>query len=133
MTLRTDRIVTLPGSLEQLQKLDVEFRELWTNTRASVELARSMFYGYPAFQSNMDRAPNVDVAGVLGEMPPLRSPDDRFTAITRLRLVMEDPRQLLANSVASYVIDQLCESDNRPPDVIIPGFTNVAYPKRQLA
>jgi hypothetical protein len=117
---------------EQLQKLDVEFRELWTNTRASVELARTMFSGYPAFQSDMDRAPTVDDAGVLGEMPPLRSPDDRFTAITRLRLVMEDPRQLLANSVASYIIDQLCESDNRPADVIIPGFTNVVYPKRQL-
>ena len=64
-------------------------------------------------------------------MPPLRSPDDRFTAITRLRLVMEDPGQLLANSVASYIIDQLSEHGNRPAEVFIPGFTNVTYPARQ--
>jgi hypothetical protein len=44
---------------------------------------------------------------------------------------MEDPAQLLANSVASYIIDQLCECGNRPAEVIIPGFTNVSYPKRQ--
>ena len=64
-------------------------------------------------------------------MPRLRSPDDRFTAITRLRMVMEDPGQLLVNSVASYIIDQLCERGNRPETVFIPGFSNVEYPARQ--
>jgi len=48
---------------------------------------------------------------------------NRFTAITRLRLVMEDPQQLRANSVASYMIDQLSEHGNRPAEVFIPGFT----------
>ena len=78
-------------------------------------------------------APTVDAKGtrVLHEMPALRSPDDRFTAITRLRMVMEDPGQLLANSVASYIVDQLCECGNRPEKVFIPGFTNVAYPARR--
>jgi hypothetical protein len=43
---------------------------------------------------------------------------------------MEDPTQLLANSVAPYIIDQLCDSGNRPEEVVIPGFTDVAYPQR---
>lgn len=120
---------------EQLRKLSAEFRQIWNSTRATVELARSMFDGYPAFEAIVRPAPTVDAAGkmVVHEMPPLRSPDDRFTAITRLRLVMEDPRQLLANSVASFIIDQLCEHGNRPADVFIPGFTNVTYPARPFA
>jgi hypothetical protein len=118
---------------EQLRKLNAEFREIWNGTRATVELARSMFEGFPAFETSVRPAPTVDAAGrmIISEMPPLRSPDDRFTAITRLRLVMEDPGQLLANSVASYIIDQLSEHGNRPAEVFIPGFTNVAYPVRQ--
>jgi hypothetical protein len=117
----------------QLRKLNAEFREIWNSTRATVELARGMFEGFPAFETSVRPAPTVDAAGrmIISEMPPLRSPDDRFTAITRLRLVMEDPGQLLANSVASYIIDQLSEHGNRPAEVFIPGFTNVAYPVRQ--
>jgi hypothetical protein len=89
--------------------------------------------GFPAFATSVSPAPTVGTAErmVLNEMPPIRSPDDRFTAITRLRLAMEDPGQLLANSVASYVIDQLSEQGNRPAEVFIPGFTNVAYPARR--
>jgi hypothetical protein len=118
---------------EQLRKLNAEFREIWTSTRATVEMARGMFEGFPAFEATVRPAPTVDAAGnmIIHEMPPLRSPDDRFTAITRLRLVMEDPGQLLANSVASFIIDQLFEHGNRPAEVFIPGFTNVAYPVRQ--
>jgi hypothetical protein len=105
-----------------LKRLSGEFRDIWTNTRASIELARSMFDGYPAYALEIE-------SGSTNEMPALRSPDDRRTAIARLRRVMEDPRQLLANSVASYIIDQLCAADNDPTKVFIPGFTNVNYPK----
>jgi hypothetical protein len=120
---------------EQLRKLNAEFRQIWNSTRATVELAGGMFEGFPAFEATVRPAPTVDAAGnmIIHEMPPLRSPDDRFTAITRLRMVMEDPRQLLANSVASYIIDQLSEHGNRPAEVFIPGFTNIAYPARQPA
>ncbi|MEA3142554.1 MAG: hypothetical protein QOK23_4723 [Gammaproteobacteria bacterium] len=115
-----------------LQRLSSDFRDIWTNTRASIELARSMFQGYPAYDGSAVVVPTALEIGSrsMNEMPALRSPDDRYTAIARLRLVMEDPRQLLANSVASYVIDQLCAADNDPSKVFIPGFTNVAYPRR---
>jgi hypothetical protein len=117
---------------DHMRRLGAEFRDIWNNTRASVELARGMFEGFPAFDQSLRPAPTVDAGGVrvISEMPPLRSPDDRFTAITRLRMVMEDPAQLLANSVASYIIDQLCECGNRPEKVFIPGFTNIDYPPR---
>jgi hypothetical protein len=117
---------------EQLRQLSAQFREIWNNTRASVEMARTMFDGFPSFEMAMRTPPTIPLTAtsVLHEMPSLRSPDDRFTAIARLRVVMEDPGQLLANSVASYVVDQLCACDNRPGDVVIPGFTHVNYPKR---
>ena len=111
------------GHEDQLRKLNSEFRGIWNNTRASVELARGMFDGFPAFEAAMHPAGN--------QMPPLHSPDDRFTAITRLRFVMEDPAQLLANSVAPYIVDQLCACGNRPAEVVIPGFTRVNYPPRR--
>ena len=115
-----------------LQRLSSEFRDIWTNTRASIELARCMFEGYPAYDGASAVVPAALAMGdrSMSEMPALRSPDDRYTAVARLRLVMEDPRQLLANSVASYVIDQLCAGGNHPNTVFIPGFTNVDYPKR---
>jgi hypothetical protein len=116
----------------QLQKVSKEFREIWCNTRASVELARHMFDGYPAFDGATVAAPPIleDGSQSVTEMPRLRSPDDRFTSIARLRMVMEDPRQLLANSVASYIVDQLCAHGNDPSKVFIPGFSNVHYPAR---
>jgi hypothetical protein len=117
---------------QQLHKLSTEFREIWNNTRASVEMARSMFDGFPAFETTNHLPPTkpLTAQSTVSEMPPLRFPDDRFTAITRLRFVMEDPGQLLANSVASYVVDQLYACGNQPGDVIIPGFTHVTYPPR---
>ena len=66
---------------------------------------------------------------VLGELPRVKSPDDRRAFITLLRFVMEDPRQQLANASAHYITDQLEEHDNRPEKVIIPGFSNMVYPR----
>jgi hypothetical protein len=118
---------------EHLARLNLELRDIWNNTRASADLARAMFEGFPAFEPTTGAAYGTSETGqsTLHEMPPLRSANDRFTAITRLRFVMEDPTQLLANSVAPYIIDRLCESGNRPGEVLIPGFANVEYPKRQ--
>jgi len=119
---------------DHLRSLDAEYRDIWLNTRASVELARAMFEGYPAFEATMDHAPVIDrETKTISQLPTLRSPDDRFAAIARLRFVMEDPAQLLANAVASYIVDRLCACGNQPAEVFIPGFTNVAYPARREA
>jgi hypothetical protein len=111
--------------------LEAQFRQIWFSTRATVEVGREMFAGYPAFEPTINSAPVIDASTrSIGEMPAVRSPDDRRAVMTRLRFVMEDPAQQLANSVAPYIVDQLCDSGNRPADVIVAGFTNVTYPRR---
>jgi hypothetical protein len=111
--------------------LETQFRQIWFSTRVTVEVGRAMFEGYPAFKPAINSAPVIDASTrSLGEMPAVTSPDDRRAVMTRLRFVMEDPAQQLANSVAHYIIDQLCATNNRPSDVIVAGFTNVTYPRR---
>ena len=115
----------------QMVELESQFRDLALHLRANIDLARRMFEGYPAFSKSIEEPPVIEPGTrSLRAMPRLRSPDDRVTAITRLRFVMEDPAQLLSNSVAHFIIDQLCEHDNQPAQVVIPGFSNITYPPR---
>jgi hypothetical protein len=123
--------LALPDLQDSLRVAETErqVREVFLHLRANIDLARVMFEGYPAFVKNIEEPPVLEATTKsLHAMPRLRSPDDRLTAITRLRFVMEDPTQLLSNSVAHFVIDQLCEHDNRPEFVVIPGFSSVSYP-----
>jgi hypothetical protein len=117
--------------VEHLRTLNGEYRDLWCSTRATTELARLMFKGYPAFDVTVPQQPPVaaEMPMLVREMPELRSPDDRLGAIARLRVTMEDPTQLLVNAV-TYIVDRLCDCDNRPAEVFIPGFTSVQYPPR---
>jgi len=113
----------------RMTELEGQFRDIFLHLRANIDLARGMFEGYPAFLKSFEEPPVIEsTTKTLHAMPKLRSPDDRQTAITRLRFVMEDPTQQLANSVAHFIIDQLCDHDNRPKAVVIPGFTNMTYP-----
>jgi hypothetical protein len=116
----------------RVAEIEGQVREVFLQLRANTDLARAMFEGYPAFAKSIEESPVIEpTTKSLHTMPRLRSPDDRFTAITRLRFVMEDPTQLLSNSVAHFVIDQLCEHSNRPELVVIPGFSEVSYPTRE--
>jgi hypothetical protein len=120
------------GDAAKMAELEGQFRDIFLHLQANIDLARGMFEGYPAFQRSIEEPPVIEAGTkTLHAMPKLRSPDDRQTAITRLRFVMEDPTQQLANSVAHFIIDQLCEHDNKPEAVVIPGFTNMAYPPRK--
>ncbi len=113
------------------RRAEASFHDTWMHLRGGIEMSRLMFAGFPSFSESVDEPPVIEAdTQSLRSMPRLRTPDDRFTAITRLRFVMEDPRQLLSNSVAHFVIDQLCENGYRPGSVVIPGFTSVTYPAR---
>lgn len=119
------------GDTEKLTRLETQFRNVWLHLRANIDVSRQMFEGYPSFAKSIEAPPVIGPdTRTLHAMPQLRSPDDRLTAITRLRFVMEDPTQLLSNSVAHFVVDQLCAHDNDPSKVLIPGFSNVTYPAR---
>jgi hypothetical protein len=116
----------------RVAEIEGQVREVFLQLRANTDVARVMFEGYPAFAKSIEESPVIEpTTKSLHAMPRLRSPDDRFTAITRLRFVMEDPTQLLSNSVAQFVIDQLCEHNNQPELVVIPGFSTVSYPARE--
>ena len=116
----------------RVREVEQQARDIFLHLRANIQMSRLMFAGYPSFTKSIEEPPVIEAGTkTLRAMPRLRSPDDRQTALTRLRFVMEDPTQLLANSVAHFVIDQLCESDNRPEKVVIPGFTNMRYPARR--
>ena len=120
------------GNEARLREAERQFREIFLHLRANIDMSRLMFAGYPSFSKSIEEPPVIEPeTKSLHAMPRLRSPDDRVTALTRLRFVMEDPTQLLSNSVAHFVIDQLCESGNRPERVVIPGFSNVTYPARR--
>lgn len=111
--------------------IETEFRRIWFSSRATAEMGRIMYADYPAFRRPIGAAPVVD-AGTdsITEIPTVRSADDRRAIITRLRFVMEDPAQQLANAGAQFIVDQLCANGNRPDAVIVPGFTNTVYPRR---
>ena len=109
---------------------EAEFRKIWFSSRATVEMGRIMYEGYPAFKRVIDAAPVVDAdTRTVSEIPIVRSADDRRAIITRLRFVMEDPAQQLANAGAQFIIDQLCANGNRPEAVVVPGLTGTTYPR----
>jgi hypothetical protein len=113
--------------------LEAQYRQIWFSTRVSIEVGRKMFEGYPAYQPTFHEAPTLDEqTRTLSEMPALRSLEDRRALITRLRFVMEDPAQQLSNSVAHYILDQMGKDPIDPAAVFVPGFTDMAYPRRRF-
>ncbi|MFJ5262472.1 DUF5624 domain-containing protein [Streptomyces sp. NPDC088387] len=121
------------GDLREVNAVEEQLRQLWAGTRATVELGGAMFEGYPAFDPGDDYAgqqPRTVGAhdGVVTEQPAIRSADDWLSLVTRLRVVMEDPRQLLSGAVTDYAAQQLIAHDNNPLAVLIPGLDNEPYP-----
>lgn len=106
------------SNAEALRDLEKAYREIWCQTRASVDVARKMFQAYEAF---IFRPIEAEM------LPAIKSLGDHAACVARLRRIMEDPQQLLSNCVADYIIDELHRCNHQPEDVQIPGFTNVDY------
>ena len=117
------------GDLSGVRSSEPVLRVLSSGTRAIVELAGQMFPDYPAF-SPEGTADAVVAEGTTAvtEMPDISGPDDWFTMVTRLRLVMEDPRQLLSGAVADYAATVLAAADNDPRRITVPGLDGEPYP-----
>ena len=77
--------------------LEEEYRSLWSRVMATTELGGQMFAGYPRFAplSHDELALTPGITEV-HEMPTIAGPDDWAAMTTRLRVVLEDPRQLLS-------------------------------------
>ena len=114
---------------DRWHRLEQQYRTLWFNTSVNAELAGRMFEGYPRYRFALPQAPVIDrTTEWVSELPAVASAQDMFALVSRLRFVLEDPRQLISNCVADFVIDRLCEHDGRPERVEIPGFSEAAYP-----
>jgi hypothetical protein len=118
------------ANLDAVAASEQGYREFWSQTMAMAELARDMFEGYPAFAPRRDA--NVAITSdttTIEEMPEIRSADDWLALTTRLRMVLEDPRQMLAAAVSDFAARQLVEHDNDPTAVTVPGLDDEPYPE----
>lgn len=118
-----------PDDLEPARRLEQPLRDLWAFTHALQRLAGTMFEGWPRYDPASAAPPHLHSGTErLAEMPAIEGPDDMRAMTTRLRLVMEDPRQLLSGCVTDYAARQLAETGNDPAEVVVPGLDGVAYP-----
>jgi hypothetical protein len=117
-------------NLDAVAASEQGYREFWSQTMAMAELARDMFEGYPAFAPR--RGTNIPITPdttTIEEMPEIKSADDWLALTTRLRMVLEDPRQQLAAAVSDFAARQLVEHDNDPTAVTVPGLDGEPYPE----
>ena len=61
--------------------------------------------------------------------PALKGPDDWFALVTRLRVVLEDPTQLVSGAVTDFVSAELVAHSNDPSAVTVPGLDGEPYPR----
>jgi hypothetical protein len=110
--------------------LEPGYRRLWAGLRATSELAGGMFDGYPRFAVPAAGQPVIGPGTTsVGGKPAVRGPDDWFALVTRLRVVMEDPAQLLSGAVTDYASAELVAHGNDPSAVIVPGLDGEPYPR----
>ena len=118
------------GDLSEVIALESELRGIWCATRVTVELGEVMFAGHPRYSPAGVRFPDVSDPAVteVSEMPVVHSADDMRSLVTRLRVVMEDPRQLLSGAVVDLAVEALAANEWDPTKVVVPGLSGVDYP-----
>ena len=137
--LPVDRIFiapTVPGfehptgdDLSGVEAVEEPIRWQVARVMSSAELAPIMYDGYPAFAEPPLYGPPLAAGdSSVTEMPRIEGPADWRTMFTRLRLSLEDPRQLLAAGVTDYVAEQLVAVGNDPTVVVVPGLDSEPYP-----
>jgi hypothetical protein len=110
--------------------LEPGYRRLWSGLRATSELAAGMFEGYPRFAAPAAEPPVIGPGTAsVSAKPALNGPGDWFALVTRLRVVMEDPAQLLSGAVTDYASSELVAHGNDPSAVTVPGLDGEPYPR----
>lgn len=110
--------------------LEAGYRGLWAGLRATSSLAAGMFEGYPRFTA-LPAEPIIIGPGTTSvhAKPALKGPGDWLALVTRLRVVMEDPTQLLSGAVTDYASSELVAYANDPSAVTVPGLDGEPYPR----
>ncbi|NEA32856.1 DUF5624 domain-containing protein [Streptomyces sp. SID13031] len=118
-------------NLDAVSAQEPAYRRLWSGVRATCELGEQMFAGYPRFQpSRSSRRTVRPGTETVSEMPAINGPADWFALTARLRLVLEDPRQLLSGAVTDFAAQQLVDNGNDPARIFVPGLDGEPYPVR---
>jgi hypothetical protein len=116
-------------NLDAVAALESDYRQMWSWLMATSELGERMFAGYPRFEptprNHLVLGPD---SSTVSEMPAIAGPDDWLAMTTRLRVVLEDPRQLLSGAVTDYASKQLVDNANKPDAVTVPGLDREPYP-----
>jgi Domain of unknown function (DUF5624) len=109
--------------------MEAGYRQLHAGLRATSELAGGMFAGYPRFAApSAERLIIGPGTASVTAKPALNGPGDWFALVTRLRVVMEDPAQLLSGAVTDYASSELVAHGNDPSAVTVPGLDGEPYP-----
>jgi Domain of unknown function (DUF5624) len=117
------------GNLDRIAALEPDYRRLSARLSAVAALGPDMFGGYPRFRPPPRRLAALEPGQAsVGAMPAIAGPDDWRALTTRLRVVLEDPRQLLSSAVTDYASQQLIACDNVPAAVTVPGLDGEPYP-----
>ncbi|WP_375395758.1 DUF5624 domain-containing protein, partial [uncultured Sphingomonas sp.] len=120
--------LTGPDDLTTARAAEPGLRRLWAYTRAIGDLGATMFDGYPRYAADSYVAPVLtEETTALSEMPQIGGPDDMRAMVTRMRLVLEDPRQLLSGCVVDYAAEQLRQTGNDVAQVVVPGLDGYDY------
>jgi Domain of unknown function (DUF5624) len=115
--------------LGEVIALEEPLRWMLARVIAGIELAPLMYPGYPRFVPPPMVGPDPEPgAETITEMPRIKSPDDWQTMLTRMRLSLEDARQLQASGVTDYMAEQLIAHGNDPSKIVIPGLDGEEYP-----
>ena len=121
-------------NIDVIATFEQDYRRLFSGLIAMAELGPEMFDGYPEFiLPPRGGAPIEPGVKSVSEMPLISGPDDWFAMTTRMRVVLEDPRQLLSSAVTDYASRQLIDTGNAPADVTVPGLDAENYPAVPLA
>ncbi len=114
---------------DTMRRFEESMRFLWCYTRAISELGSVMFDGYPCYSADGYEQPVLTAATkTLQEMPKIQNMTDIYTMITRLRILMEDPRQLLSGCLADLAVQELQRTNTNPQEVLVPGLSGFDYP-----
>ena len=117
-------------NLDEVAALEHDYRLLWAQTLATFDLGELMFAGYPCFRAQSQSRPTLTrETRSVDSMPAISSPTDWVAMTTRLRVVLEDPRQLLSGAVTDYAAELLIAAGNDPLAVTVPGLDGEPYPK----
>ena len=117
-------------NLDEVAALEHDYRLLWAQTLATFDLGELMFSGYPCFRPQSQSRPAVTrETRSVDSMPSISSPTDWLAMTTRLRVVLEDPRQLLSAQSPTTRPELLIAVGNDPRAVTVPGLDGEPYPQ----